>query len=271
MKLKWLFVAGAFAASAQIAQARPLYQFDLDAVRHDMQVQVQPELSFVPATADVVMNVTFTNGGSEPVALTNWFIPGEDFDLPMFDVRRYGAPVEYMGPVIKRGVPTAADLVVLQPGESLSVPIDLSGSYDFSAGGDYTIRYSMRSAHLFGAGHAGVAVLRSPAAEISVESRAYFNPHDVLKAKPGTATCSATQQSTIGQALTAAAQMANDAQSYLAKTRPSATPRYTTWFGSFSQAGWDTAHGHFDKIADAFATKIHVADVDCGCKKSYYA
>ena len=48
--------------------------------------------------------------------------------------------------------------------------------------------------------------------------------------------------------------MANGAVSYLGGT-PSATPRYTTWFGSSSSTGWNTAKTHFAAIKDVYDTK----------------
>ena len=62
--------------------------------------------------------------------------------------------------------------------------------------------------------------------------------------------------------------MSGGAQTYLAGT-PGSTPRYTTWFGAFTPARWNTAKGHFDKILDAFQTKP--LTLDCSCKKNYYA
>src|SRR5262249_22766885 len=60
-----------------------------------------------------------------------------------------------------------------------------------------------------------------------------------------------------------------DAQGYLTTTTPGSTPRYTTWFGAYSAAGWDTATTHFNSIYDAFANQN--VTVDCSCKKNYYA
>jgi peptidyl-Lys metalloendopeptidase len=111
-----------------------------------------------------------------------------------------------------------------------------------------------------------MASLRSPVSEVFVEGR----PSDAwLKVKPDRGTCSASQQSTIAEALAAATNMADGAQTYLNKTPPAGTPRYTTWFGAYSASGWDTATTHFDAIFDAFTTKP--VTVDCSCKKSYYA
>ena len=150
MKLQWLFVTGAFALTTQVAQGRFEYQPDVDSVRHDVQVRLEPAHGFVPASESVRMTVTFANFGSDPVTLTSWFVPGEELDLQLFSVSRDGHPVEYLGPLVKRGSPSSIDLLVLQPGETISVPVDLSSAYDFSADGEYTVSYQTRSSHLFG-------------------------------------------------------------------------------------------------------------------------
>jgi peptidyl-Lys metalloendopeptidase len=277
MKSRWMLAVGVCVCSLT-AYARFETQIDAESMRlHEVQVQVQPELSFVPATEDVRINLTIANNGRDAVTLTKWFVPGEDFDEPLFAVTRDGVPVEYMGPIVKRLPPTTDDLIVLQPGESLTVPVELSGTYDFSAGGEYAISYRTRSSHLFGPGQREVATLASPAVSIAVESRAYSNVHalagDGHKAAGGggvsyTGRCSASQQTTLLQAVSAATAMADEAKAYLSK-RASATPRYTTWFGAFSTAGWSTAQDHFTMIDDAFNTKP--LTLDCGCKKKYYA
>ena len=61
---------------------------------------------------------------------------------------------------------------------------------------------------------------------------------------------------------------ANGSVTYLNGT-PGATQRYTTWFGSYSSAGWSQVKGHYVNIKDALDNKSIV--YDCSCKKSYYA
>ena len=83
-----------------------------------------------------------------------------------------------------------------------------------------------------------------------------------------TGRCSATQQSTLVSAHGSASTMANGSASYLNGT-PGATSRYTTWFGTYSTAGWNEVQAHFVAIKDALDTKP--ITYDCSCKKSYYA
>ena len=223
------------------------------------------------------VTVIFVNTGKSAVSLAKWFVPGDEFDAPVFEITRDGQPVDFMGPLVKRPTPTADDLVWLQPGEQLSVPVELSGAYDLSAGGEYAIRYRTESGSLFGPDQAGIEMLSSAPIAIGIEGRQYSNVRalagDGMKAAGGggvafTGKCTASQQSQLLSAVSAASTMSGDAQTYLGGT-PGARPRYTTWFGAYSSSGWSTATGHYNLIKAAFDTKP--LTLDCSCKKSYYA
>ena len=278
MKLHWMLAAVVALALSLPAHGRMVEEQDVDRAQpRDVQVQLQAEQSFVPATEDVRVMVTFVNTGREAAALARWFVPGDEFDDPVFEVTLNGQPVAFMGPLVKRAPPAAEDLVWLQPGEQMAVPVELSGTYDLSAGGEYSVRYRAASAHLYGSGQTGIEVLASNAVAIDIEGRQYSNVRalagDGYKAAGGsnvsfTGRCSATQQSQLLSAVSAASTMSGAARTYLAGT-PSGTPRYTMWFGAFTTARWNTAKGHFDNIYDAFQTKP--LTLDCSCKKSYYA
>jgi peptidyl-Lys metalloendopeptidase len=62
-------------------------------------------------------------------------------------VTRDGKPVQYEGPMIKRPLPSAADFTVLRPGETRRVVVDLSGAYDLSQTGDYTVTFASPLQH----------------------------------------------------------------------------------------------------------------------------
>ncbi len=243
----------------------------------EVGVQLRAEQAFVPAFEDVRVMVTFVNTGREAAGLARWFVPGDEFDNPVFEITRDGVPVDFMGPLVKRAPPAADDLIWLQPGEQLVIPVELSGSYDLSEGGAYAVRYRAISSHLYGPGQKGVAALASDAIAITIERRQYSNVRalagDGYKSAGGggvtfTGKCSASQQADLLNAVTVASAMSGGAKSYLAGS-PSGTPRYTTWFGTFSTSNWGTAQSHFNAITDAFDTKQ--LTLDCGCKKSYYA
>ena len=245
---------------------------------------------------EVLVNVVFTNAGNTPVRMVNWFLPDGELDGDMFLLSRNGEPVSYLGPVVKRAAPTAHDMITLAPGESISRSVDLASAYDLSHSGVYSIQYGVASAHLFAPSTRTtrrdglLEMLQAPQDEnqlLSNEVVAWVDGRksealDAIHARAGATTvssinassiaftgnCSSTQQSTITSAVAAASTMANGAVSYLNGT-PGATPRYTTWFGSYSSANWNEVKGHFVNIKDALDNKP--LTVDCRCKKSYYA
>jgi peptidyl-Lys metalloendopeptidase len=229
--------------------------------RQDLRV----ELQMSPAVAGyeaVIADVSLVNTGDQEVALLSWYLPVSDLQEPVFAVARDGQPVAYVGPRVKRAQPDASDFVTIAPGVRLTWQVDLSQFYDFSQTGDYTVEVALDDAKLRG----GTGVITSTTSQTWVEGRV------AIAAAPNSGArqqCTSAEQAQIASAITAAGAYSNAARDYL-NGSPAATPRYTTWFGAFSSAGWTTARSHFVAIADAFATKP--ITVQCGCKqKNVYA
>jgi peptidyl-Lys metalloendopeptidase len=210
---------------------------------------------------DVSVEVSVTNVSRGPVTLLRWQLPGDDLEGALFRITdENGRPVRYVGPLIKRGAPEAADHVRLQPGETLNFPVELTATYDLSRNGRYAIEYLGR------AGRAGVPTLQSDPAYVWLEGRsaktASVAPLPAAKSL-STLKCSATQQGQIATAVTDATTYAAGAQSYLGSKAQGA--RYTTWFGTYDATRYATVTAHFDAIKAAFDTAA--ITVDCSCKK----
>lgn len=227
-----------------------------------LDVQLSVAMPVLQGDVDVVVNVTITNNTRQLASVAPHQLPSVEADARLFLIRREGKPVQHLGPVAKRVPTPASEMVLLQPGASLSYQVELTGSYDLSQNGRYSIEYVGLAKH--GSGGASGAPLY-----VWLEGRNAKAPVDPTP--PGGAglsysgNCSASQKSTIASAVAAATSYAQGAASYLAGT-PSATPRYTTWFGAVSTAGWNTAKAHFNAEVDAFTTKP--ITVDCKCRKS---
>ena len=257
-----------------------------------VRVSVAPEKTMHGASDDVVVKVTITNTSSTPQYVLKARTPFEGLSAPLFDVTRDGARVAYTGALIKRGKPTQADYYVLKPGASHTVKVELSSLYDMSVSGDYAIRYRTASPDLFlpvangraNAAAAGAAAelgeLESDTASFYIEGRlprgASSEIMQALKRPDGGtvtaqglsyASCTASQQSTIASAISAAKTMSNGSVTYMAKTTMG--PRYTKWFGTATASRQSTVKSHFTNIKSAFDNQNVV--VDCSCKQSYYA
>jgi peptidyl-Lys metalloendopeptidase len=260
---KWIMALAVVAASFG-AQAAP---------RSAVEVRLSVPNPVLNGDVDVVVDVTVTNTTRHPVMLLKWQLPSEELEAALFKITRDEQPVRYLGPVIKRTAPEVADHVRLDPGASLIYSVELTGAYDLSRSGRYAITYASRGKHgdavvlasepmyLWLEGRSGTVALAAaalaPTPGVGAASIAY------------TGNCSASQKSTLASAVAAATNYATSANTYLSGAA-SATPRYTTWFGAFSNSGWATAKSHFAAEQSAFTTQA--LTLDCQCKKkSVYA
>ncbi|WP_338761771.1 M35 family metallo-endopeptidase [Massilia sp. METH4] len=232
---------------------------------------------------DLVVRVTLTNTGDKPQRMLKWHTPFGAIEESLFEVSRDGIPVAYEGRHVKRAAPTAADYVVLQPGKSYSATVELTSLYDLSTTGDYAIRFRTHApdvpykarADAAKDGAKGVAVddaedfVQSEAVQVWIEgtNQKRAQPVPIGEASLAYSQCSASQQSTIASAFSAAKTMANGANTYLAAG--TAGTRYTKWFGTYDASRYATVKSHFTAIKDALDNKP--VTVDCSCKESYYA
>ncbi|MBH9552801.1 M35 family metallo-endopeptidase [Inhella gelatinilytica] len=233
-----------------------------------VDVRLSAASPVVRGDSDVTVNVAVTNTCRHPVQVLNWQLPSDDIEESLFRIEVNGTRPLYLGAHYKRVMPRAVDHRKLAAGESLNFSVELTGLYDMSQNGLYTIRYD---AH----GHSGSSAeaLHSQPIYLKLEERtaqlsatkAPSDPAPSAASTSFTGRCSSTQQSQLGSARTAATNYAVQSTSYLS-TLSSGTPRYVTWFGTYSSAGRATALDHFTKTRDAFQNAA--ITFDCSCKKS---
>ena len=240
----------------------------------------------------VVVDVTLTNTSATPQYVLKWHTPfGDEIEESLFDVRRDGLKLPYLGAHYKRPAPAAADYYLLKPGASFSAQVDLSALYDMSVTGDYTIRYDTKSLSLFSAelgGKGRGAVQREigeiksapvtlwiegslPRGSVAQSAQQGQTIEEMRAALAGGSLsfnrCTAAQQSTVTTAVGAGSSMATNADAYMANGAIGA--RYNKWFGATDAARVSTVKSHYVALKDAFANKP--ITVDCGCNKTYYA
>ena len=232
------------------------------AAQKDVDVRLSIASPVVQGDVDVVIKVTITNTTRHPVMLLSWQLPSDELDGPLFKITRDGQRVGYLGPIVKRGAPQASDRIKLDPGASLSYDVELTGAYDLSASGRYAIEYASRGKH-------GDAIsLGSEALYVWLEGRSAKKPEPPSPGGSGisyTGNCSASQQTALQAAVSAATNYATQSNTYLSSTPPSGTPRYTTWFGAYAPDRWNTVQSHFAAEQSAFTTQP--LTLDCKCKK----
>ena len=233
------------------------------APRNDLDVRVSAATPVLRGDVDVVVTVTVTNTARHPVHVLSWQLPSDEPEGALFKITRDGEAVRYTGALVKRMAPQAGDHVRLDPGASLSYEVELSAAYDLSRSGRYTIEYASRGAH-----GANAPALRSQALYLWLEERSGKASAQAAPLPAAASTsyssCSASQVAALPAAVAAASNYATAAVTYL-NGPSSATPRYTTWFGAYAPAGWNTAKAHFTTVKDAFDNQPLV--LDCKCKK----
>jgi peptidyl-Lys metalloendopeptidase len=233
------------------------------------------------------VDVEITNTSKRIVRVPSWQLPDGFLQAKLFEVTRGGQPVAYEGPMIKRGLPSARDFVMLQPGETLRSTVDLSAFYDMSKSGEYTVAFSAPLQH---ASLSSGEMLKSanglPMRAQSVPLKLWVDGTDQLggqklqaQRKPSTGAtvvngvsykaCSTTQINTLGSAMTAARNYSENSKGYLAAGTVGA--RYTTWFGAYTSARYGTARQHFVDIDAAMDQSGGQVTINCGCNQSYYA
>jgi len=277
--------------------ALAIFAFSMSANAGNIGVDIDIDNYWLDASEDVLVHITLTNHGKKPAKVLKWYTAADGIEENLFKISRDGESLRYLGAHYKRPAPQAANYIHLKPGETVTHSAELSGVYDFSKTGDYSVQFSVESMQLFNpsAAHrqnqtkSRVAHLESNELMFWVQGRAT----DWTKVgqtngkrggngngggKPGggepppggrisfSGRCSNEQQTTILTAINEATAISGDASSYMDGNLGA---RYTTWFGAENAARENTVDANFVAINDAMAT----ADitVDCKCKQNYYA
>lgn len=249
----------------------------------DLHVSVIPKRFRFNANQDVEITLKYTNKGSDTVLIYQHYIPKQQLSDPLFEVTLDGTPVQYVGRLVKRSVPTLGDMFELKPGRSVSSVVQLSLEYDMTKTGNYLVIFKhdigpmlSTSASLLGLNMSievgNEFILQSPAASLFAEG--HTNPRIVEQVEvdsQGNLTtysyvgCSSSEQSTLSYALDEARSYTAGSVQYLT-TLTSGRPRYTTWFGTFSSTNLNKLKTHYRNIDAALRTKP--MSFDCGCSEA---
>lgn len=103
---------------------------------------VSEKVSVASRDGKVLVTLTVSNKTRQPIYLWKVTYQGQQLFGPDFDLSVAGsaAPVNYIGPVVKRAPPQADDYFKVDPGGVHSNTIDITRSYDFLQG---TQRYRL--------------------------------------------------------------------------------------------------------------------------------
>lgn len=244
----------------------------------------------VHAQGPILAHFTLTNTSGGELAVLKWHTPLEGFRSDMFQVKRDGTPVRYLGALVKRGAPAQEEILVLPKGGSVSATVDLLKAFAIFDPGEYTVQFASTLTLVQG-GTTGQAQPdrglipveissrpvsfrllepRTPSPEIvkALSTRPPSEPSFRLETlTPLTfENCTPEQIDTLEEARRQAALLAAYSSISLWLTpvpkRPSVP--YQTWFGAYDAARYDRVANNFSAIYNALANeetlKIHCAD-----------
>ena len=99
-------------------------------------IGVQQQVQVEAQNGKVIVHMTVENGGKAPVYVAKAVFQDERLFGRAFDITNLdsGTPVQYIGPMVKRGPLSAADFMAVKPGAKHSHAIDITRSYDFQPG-----------------------------------------------------------------------------------------------------------------------------------------
>ena len=108
-----------------------------------LEVRLEAPRARVGATDPLVVKFTLRNTSAVPVTVLKWHTPLDGFTGDLFEVTQEGAPVRYIGPIVKRAEPQPEDYVTLEPGAEVSADVDLAEGYAIADPGRYTVAYRL--------------------------------------------------------------------------------------------------------------------------------
>ena len=229
---------------------------------------------------DVLVRVTLTNTSGSAHYLLRWRTPLDGIQASLFEVRRDGQPVVYLGRRIKRAAPGPADYLRLEPGATVTQTVELSRLYEMSVTGAYTVRYRAPAMPV-----ASTAKEQAPpqplAGELAsnpvslwIDGRLPRGSKVIGAAPPASgpglsfSQCSNAQQDQLVAAMEAGRTMTADSQAYLASGKQYG-PRYSNWFGAPDATRAARVSSKVAAIKDAF--EIKPVKIDCDCDEPYFA
>lgn len=215
--------------------------------------------------SSAVVSATLTNAGDETLkllnhpntVLTDWAT--DTFAISLVNGKRprfAGVRVKYV-PSPERSV------TVLGPGESITVNHSLADAYDFSTTGEgiYSIDTSPRF-HIVADDGIGHIYATTVAHEARLSGNLKRIARPVKRANYNG--CSPEQESTLATAQVNAQKLVAESLAYL-RAHTSATTRYTTWFGEYTDARHATVEGHYAALdGRSYAAGAY----DCDCKEA---
>ncbi|UXI67223.1 M35 family metallo-endopeptidase [Tahibacter amnicola] len=230
------------------------------------------------------VHYSLTNNTAGEIHILKWQTPLEGVTNDLFNVTQNGKPVPFVGRMVKRGKPVAADYITLKAGESISADVDLTAYYDMRSGGQYSVSYARQASDVVfeataaskGGVQAGVMAFdKVGGAEATFFVDAAPDALDEQKdqtvgvraATNSFVGCSTTRKNQLITARNSGTTYASNSRNYL--NAGTVGSRYTWWFGTYNSSRYTTVRSHFSNIYNAFSSQPFT--FHCDCNDSAYA
>lgn len=226
-----------------------------------LQATLSATATTVGADDPVTVRVTLANPTPVAIAVPAWDTPARGIRGPIFSVTRDGTAVAYTGPLAKRALPSAVDVVQIPAGGSRSWEVDLGTAWAFTVSGTYAVRLASTSV----SAPSNEVLLAVAARPAPAATAAGIAPRSGTRTVTVTG-CSAGQETQARAAVTNADAYAAAAVAYFDALRTG--QRYVQWFGAYGPTRWNTVASHFDLIHDVTSSRniaLECASIaDCG-------
>ena len=260
----------------------------VSAATHGLRAEIQAEKASLGVSDDVHVRFTLHNESKEDLYVLSWQTALRGVEEHIFDVRRDGQPVDYIGRLYKWATPEPGDFIRIPAGRSVSARVELSSVYDISRTGEYSFQYRVPVREALRATGAKVAAAKlgnveSNVLALSIERDERLAVQAPVEAPapgiivdgyrtPTYTSCSTTRQSTLVTALSNAQTISQRSRDYLnnlpSASRPTDTA-YRTWFGTHTTSRYSTVQSHYSNIYNSFVNQTY--NFNCSCTSSAYA
>ena len=258
------------------------------AATRSLSTEIQAERATLGASDDVYVRFTLHNESSQDLYVLSWQTALRGVEENIFDVRRDGQSVDYIGRLYKWATPRPEDFIRIPAGRSVSARVELSSVYDISRSGEYSIQYRVPVREALRAAGAEVAAaklgnIESNVVALSIERDERLAVQAPVEAPapglivdgyrtPSFVSCSSSRQSSLITALGNAQTISQKARDYLnnvpVASRPTNTA-YRTWFGTYTSSRYSTVTSHYSNIYNSFVNQTYT--FNCSCTSSAYA
>ncbi|MEJ2748694.1 MAG: hypothetical protein P8183_12435 [Anaerolineae bacterium] len=123
---------------------------ETSAAANGLEAYLEVQNSIQQGSAEpIIMHFTLENHTQQGLYILKWYTPLEGMGGDIFQVKRDGQLIPYLGPLASRTEPTPESYIFLEPGQGVTAEVDIAQAYDFSQLGTYTIKFrSPRISHI---------------------------------------------------------------------------------------------------------------------------